>query len=309
MWFNNVCVFRLSDALKLDAEDLAKGLEPYAFKPCLSQDMSSAGWFPPLAREDAELVHAINHCLLVCLQTEEKVLPTAVIKEQLAERVIAAEEREQRSVRRAEKERLRDELMLDLLPRAFVRHRLSYAYFDLSKHWLVVNGASPKGIGEITEGLRKALGSLPITPLDTQDAPAAVMTDWLHKRQTPSEITLADECELRDSEGVVRCKGQDLLSEEIKVHLDAGKQVTRLALEWDERLGMVLSDDLILRRLKMLDGLDKELDADDSDDPIAAFDARFVLLSSELRRCLGRFLELFGGESLENAYRAAHQDN
>ena len=299
MWFNNVCVFRFDVTLKLAADDLIQRLEPHAFKPCLSQEMSSAGWFPPLAREDAERVHAINNCLLVCLQTEEKVLPSAVIKEQLAARVATVEEREQRSVRRNEKERLRDELMLDLLPRAFVRHRLSYAYFDLSKRWLVVNSASPKGIGEITENLRKALGSLPITPLDTEEAPAAIMTDWLHKRQTPSEIVLADECELRDSEGVVRCKGQDLLSEEIKVHLDAGKQVTRLALEWDDRLGMVVCDDLILRRLKMLDVLDKELEADDSDDPIATFDARFVLLSSELRRCLGRFLELFGGERPE----------
>jgi len=207
-----------------------------------------------------------------------------------------AEQREQRSMRRAEKERLRDELMLELLPRAFVRHRLSYAYFDLSQHWLVVNSASPKGIGEVTEALRKALGSLPLTPLSSEEAPAAVMTEWLHQRQTPSDIVLADECELRDSEGVVRCKGQDLLSEEIKVHLDAGKQVTRLALEWNERLSMVLSDDLILRRLKMLDVLEKELDADAADDPVAAFDAGFVLLSSELRRCLQRLLELFGGE-------------
>ena len=295
MWFNNVCLFQVADDIKIVSQDLADRLEQSAFQPCLSQDMSSAGWIPPLGRVGADLVYGINDCILVCLQTEEKVLPSVVVKELLVEQVAIVEEREQRGVRRAEKERMRDELMLDLLPRAFVRHRLSYAYFDLHKQWLVVNSASPKGIGKVTEGLRKALGSLPITPLGSQNAPAAIMTDWLHKHQTPSDIVLADECELRDSDGVVRCKGQDLYSEEIKVHLDAGKQITRLALVWDERLAMVVSDDLILRRLKRLDVLEKELDADSGDDPIAAFDASFVLMSSELRRFVGRLLEAFGG--------------
>jgi recombination associated protein RdgC len=297
MWFNNICVFRVADGFEISAEALAERLEPYAFKHCLSQEMSSAGWFAPLGQMGgAELVYSANNCILVCLQTEEKVLPAAVVKELLAEKVLLLEASEQRTLRRAEKERLRDELMLELLPRAFVRHRLSYGYFDWSKRWLVINSASPKAVAEVTEGLRKALGSLPLTPLNSEDAPAAIMTEWLHKQQTPSDIVLSDECELRDSDSIVRCKGQDLLSDEIKVHLDAGKQVTRLALEWDERLGMILSDDLILRRLKMLDVLDKELDADAADDPVAAFDASFVVLSSELRRCLGRLLELLGGE-------------
>ena len=297
MWFNNVCVFQVAEDFQITPQDLANRLEQNAFTPCLSQDMSSAGWVPPLGRIGAELTHSINDCVLVCLQTEEKVLPGAVVKELLAEQVDSIEEREQRKLRRAEKERLRDELMLDLLPRAFVRHRQSYAYFDLHKNWLVINSASPKGIGEVTEGLRKALGSLPITPLDSQNSPAAVMTEWLHKRQLPSAITLADECELRDNDGVVRCKGQDLLGEEIKVHLDAGKQVTRLALEWDDRLALVVSDDLIFRRLKMLDVLEKELDVEGLDDPVAAFDAGFVLLSSELRRCVGRLIEVLNEAS------------
>lgn len=292
MWFNNVCVFQVAEDFQVTPQDLSDRLQQNAFTACLSQDMSSAGWVPPLGRLGGELTHSISDCVLVCLQTEEKVLPAAVVKELLTEQVAMVEEREQRSLRRAEKERLRDELMLDLLPRAFVRHRQSYAYFDLQKNWLVLNSASPKGIGEVTEGLRKVLGSLPVTPLDSPNSPAAVMTEWLHKGQLPSDIALADECELRDNDGVVRCKGQDLLGEEIKVHLDAGKQVTRLALEWDERLALVLSEDLMLRRLKMLDVLEKELDVEGLDDPVAAFDASFVLLSSELRRCVSRLLEV-----------------
>lgn len=304
MWFNNICVFQIDEQFPLEAAQLTEKLAERSFKPCLSQDMSSAGWYAPLAQvlpqtevsTPAELIYTANHCHLVCLQTEEKILPAQVIKEYLAERVNVLEGREQRRLRRAEKEQLADELIMELLPRAFVRHRLSYAYVDTQHNWLVINSASAKGITEITENLRKTVGSLPISPLTSTAAPAVIMTQWLQHQQLPGDWQLADECELRDNESVIRCKGQDLLSEEIKVHLDAGKQVTRLALQWDDRLSMLLCDDLILRRFKMLDVLEQELAGDATDDPSAAFDARFTLLNSQLPRCLSRLLEIFEDE-------------
>ena len=58
------------------------------------------------------------------------------------------------------------------------------------------------------------------------------MTAWLAHRNLPDDFVLGEECELREpgeDGGVVRCRGVDLLSEEVETHLNAGKQVARLA--------------------------------------------------------------------------------
>ena len=297
MWFKNLTLFRLQESFAWSAETLAEQLAQNAFRHCLSQEILSDGWVPPLGRKSTQLVHAVNGCLLFCLQVEEKVLPAAVVKELLTDKVLDIEERELRTVRKREKDRLRDELMLELLPRAFTRSRRTYAYVDLKDHWLVIDNVSPKGIEEVTEQLRETLGSLPITPPHVQQAPASVMTQWLTQHNTlPNAIELADECELRDGTGIIRCKGQDLTSPEIQTHLQAGKQVTRLALTWQERLGFMLSEDLLVRRLRFLDLIQEQLGDVQTETDEELFDAQFALMTGELRAFLPQLLGLFGGE-------------
>ncbi|MGV8287284.1 recombination-associated protein RdgC, partial [Pseudomonas aeruginosa] len=65
------------------------------------------------------------------------------------------------------------------------------------------------------------------------------------------DFHVLDECELRDTHedgGVVRCKRQDLTSEEIQLHLTAGKLVTQLSLAWSDKLSFVLDDKLAVKR-------------------------------------------------------------
>lgn len=297
MWFRNLTVYKLREALPpaLSGEALAKPLKAAAFRPCLSQEASSRGWVAPLALAGESLVHPLDGCQLVCLQTEEKILPAVVVGDVVGERIEAIEAREQRPVRRSEKQRLRDEVLLELLPRAFSRRRLSYAYFDPTGPWLIIDGASAKAIGELTERLRRCLGSLPIEPWAVPESPAAVMSGWLRAQTLPAGFELTDECELRDVEGVVRCRGQDLLSDEIRTHLEAGKQVTRLGLIWQQRLGFVLGEDLGIRRLKFLDLVQEQLETVDTDDAAVLFDAEFSLMIGELRQLLPELQAVFGG--------------
>jgi len=250
-WFKNLTVFRFTDPCTLDPDSLAVALSRSRFRACGSQELVTRGWVPPLGGEDGALAHAAGGFWLVCLQTEEKVLPAEVIGDALEARVREIEDREARKVRRKEKEILRDEVLLDLLPRAFTRRKRLYAYLDPRGGWLVVNGTPGKAVDDFTSLLRKAAGSLPIAPLRTASVPASVLTGWLGG--APADWQVGDECELRDAGeegGIVRCKGQDLGGDEIRTHLAAGKQVTRLAVEWQERLSCVLGDDHAVRRLR-----------------------------------------------------------
>lgn len=299
MWFKNLSLFRLVEPLPLTVEDLATQLEQRAFQPCPSHQPSTAGWTPPLGRKAHDQVHAVAGRWLVCLRTEEKVLPPIVVNQALAERIALIEDEQRRPVRRREKLDLRDQLIQELLPRALTRSRLSYAYLDLATGWLVVDSASPRGVEEITGTLRETLGSLPIAPPKVKQSTTAVMTSWLVEGAAPTGFVLGDICELREigeTGGIVRCRGQDLTGDEIRAHLDADKQVTRLGLLWNERLAFVLDEALIVRRLQFLDVVRESLLETATDSPEAVFDAEFALMTGELALLLPRLLELFGGE-------------
>ncbi|MFZ4789305.1 MAG: recombination-associated protein RdgC [Candidatus Competibacteraceae bacterium] len=299
MWFRNLTLFRLVEPLPLDAEALAARLEQRVFQPCPSHQPSSVGWTAPLGRKARDLIHATAGRWLLCLRIEEKVLPAIVINQELAEQVAVIEDDQRRSVRRREKQELREQLVHELLPRALTRSRRSYAYLDTAGGWLVVDSASPRVVEELTETLRKTLDSLPIAPPRIKQSPAMVMTGWLVAGQAPADLAFGDVCELQEggeNGGVVRCRGQDLTGDEIRAHLDAGKQVTRMGLIWNARVAFVLDEMLVIRRLQFLDVVHESL-RDGADSAAALFDAEFALMTGELALLLPRLLELFGEEA------------
>ena len=300
MWFKNLTLLRLVEPFPHTAEALAARLEPYAFQPCPSHLPCTAGWTPPLGRKAVDLLHGIEGRLLLCLRTEEKVLPAMVVNQALAEHIAVIEDQQGRRVRRREKQDLRDQLVQDLLPRALTRGRLGYAYLDPAAGWLVVDSASPRGVEEITGMLRKTLDSLPVAPPRVAWSPTAIMTAWVAEGEAPAEFALGDVCVLREggeAGGIVHCRGQDLTSAEIRGHLQAGKQITRLGLSWDGRVGFVLDETLVVRRLQFLDVVRESLRETTATSPEAVFDAEFALMTGELAILLPRLLELFGGEA------------
>ncbi len=298
MWFKNLTCFRFMEPVTWHAEAFADTLSQTAFVPCTSLALSSAGWVPPLGASATDLVHAVNGCWLFCLQKEEKILPATVIREAVAQRVAEIEAQEFRTVRRGEKENIREDIVQELLPRAFTHYRRHYAYIDVSGRWLIIDSAARKSVEELTDLLRRGLGSLPIVPLRVAKGPSLVMTSWLASNQLASDFSLTDECELRDEGeegGVVRCKGQDLSGEEIRVHLQAGKQVTRLGLSWNGYISFLLTEELGLRRLRFLNVVTEQLP--DSEAAEQVFDAQFVLMTGVVREFLPRLLTVFGGEA------------
>jgi recombination associated protein RdgC len=299
MWFKSLTLFRLIEPFSLSFERLAEQLEHRAFQLCLSHQPSAAGWVPPLGRKALDLVHVVAGRSLLCLRTDEKVLPANVLNQLAAERAAEIEDRERRLVRGKEKRELRERLLEELLPRALTRSRRGYAYLDPAAGWLVVDSASPRAVEEITGFLRGSLGDLPVAPPKVRLSPAAVMTAWLAEGRAPADFGFGDSCELREpgeAGGVVRCRGQDLAGDEIRAHLAAGKQVVRLGLVWNDRVALVLDEGLIVRRLQFLDVVRESL-PDSSDDSAAAFDAEYALMTGELALLLPRLLELFGGEA------------
>jgi recombination associated protein RdgC len=283
----------------LTPEELEWRLEDRRFRPCGRAEPVSVGWFPPTGREDSPLTQVIGPFVLVCVQKEEKILPSSVVNETLAERAAEIEARDGRKVGKREKTELRDTIIHELLPRAFSHSRRTYAYVDRQGGWLVVDSASGKKTDELTSLLRTSVGELPIVFPATVEKPAVVMTRWLANDAAPSDIVIDHECELRAAEedgGIVRCRRQDLTVPEVQNHLAVGKEASKLALSWADRLSFTLDDRLNVRRLRFLDIVQEKASDIGATDAMARFDADFSIMTLELAEFLPRLLELFGGE-------------
>jgi recombination associated protein RdgC len=299
MWFRNLRIYRLTQPFVVSPEELHAALEPHAFRPCGGLEAFRIGWESPLGSEGAALVHAAGGRLMLCVRREDKVLPAAVIRERLEERVAEIRAREGHPPGRRAKAALRDELVQDLLPRAFARSVRIYAYIDPRNGWILVDSGTARRAEEVLTLLRESLGSLPVRPLEARESQAAVMTGWLLGQADPAPFALGDECELRDpsSEGAVaRCRRQELDAEEIRAHLEAGKQVRRLAVSWNDRLTCRLDEDLSVKRLRFSDVLLEEA-AEVGEDAAVRFDADFALMALELEHFIPSLLDAFGGEA------------
>ncbi|MFB0955166.1 MAG: recombination-associated protein RdgC, partial [Aeromonadaceae bacterium] len=253
MWFKNLQLYRFTRPFELDADALEKLLEGMAFTPCGSQDISKFGWTTPLGKGTAALVHEAAGQLLLCARKEEKMLPSSVVKEMLDEKVEALEAEQGRGLKKKEKEALKEEILMTLLPRAFTRHSQTFLWINPADGYVAVDAGSVKKADDVLALLRKSIGSLPVVPLALKNPPEITMTEWLNGTTPPAGFTLGDEVELRSAlehGGIIRAKEQDLLSEEMKAHLLADKLVTKLALEWADTVSFVLGDDLSIKRLK-----------------------------------------------------------
>ncbi|GGA66008.1 recombination-associated protein RdgC [Neiella marina] len=301
MWFKNLIFYRFTKPFELSDEKFEQALSEFAFHPCGSQDISQYGWTSPFGQHHDALLHVANDCFWVTARKEEKIIPAAVVKEEVEEKASQIADAEQRKVSNKEKQQLKDEVITTLLPRAFSRFASTSAFIDKKEGLLVVDAASHNKAEELLALLRKSLGTLPVLPVEVMQAPAYVMTQWLENGTCPAPFTITDEAELSeigDDGAVVRFKRQALDGDEIKVHLEAGKQVVKLSLMLDERAELIVQDDLTIKRLKFTELVTDENDEVGDEDPLARLDADFSLMCGEIRVLIKALLNAMGGELL-----------
>ena len=285
MFFRNLTLFRFPTSTKFD--DLESGLNECQLKPVGPLELSSRGFISPFGRDADAMSHSQGDATWLAVGGEDKILPGSVVNDMLDKKLAEIEAKEGRRPGGKTRKRIKDELITDLLPRAFVKPSRTDALIDLGHGVVAVDTSSRKNGENVVSEIRRALGSFPALPLNAEVAPRSVLTGWVAGEPLPEGLSLGDECELRDpidQGAVVKVQRMELQSDEITKHLESGKQVTRLALNLDDHVSFVLGEDLIVRKFKLLDGAVDELESTERDDLRAELDARFVLMAGEFRR-------------------------
>jgi recombination associated protein RdgC len=96
---------------------------------------------------------------------------------------------------------------------------------------------------------------------------------------------------------VIRCKNQNLSSDEILNHLKTGMHVSKLALSWNERVEFVLDEKMAVKRLRFSDLVQEKADEAEVDDVAGQFDVDFTIMTSELSQFVTALMSAMGGET------------
>ncbi|MDD2929382.1 MAG: recombination-associated protein RdgC [Sideroxydans sp.] len=295
MWFKNLIVYRLNK-WDVTPEQLEEKLSQHALQPCSGLELQRAGWIPPKEGEPT-FVHTLGKQMLICLGAEKKLLPASVINTICKARAVEMEEQQGYKPGRKQMKQLKEAVTDELLPRAFAVRRRTCAWIDTAAGLLVLDAANLAKADELVELLVKSVDGIAFMPLKTEVSPTTAMTAWLAGEELPSVLTVDRDCELRASgeeKATVRYVRHSLEAEEIAKHITSGKEVTKLAMTWYDRISFVLHENGQIKRLQALDLLKEQADNDAQDD---AFDADFALMSGELKKLLPAIVDALGGES------------
>ena len=223
------------------------------------------------------------------------------MREEVEERCDEIEEREGRKLRRQERITIKEQVIEELLPRAFVRSKKVDLWWDTRRDLLCVNAGSRKAAEEVLDLLRETLGSLKVTPLATQELPVRAMTRWLSEPDSrPAWLILGDQAQLRSKgdDASFTARQADLEGDEVRSMVEAGRQATKIAITLEGQAALVLQDDFTFKSLRFDDALIEEANnAEDDDDAIIRLETDFVLMADALAHIIEQMLAALGGEA------------
>ena len=294
MWYKNAIIYLLPDGWQLEA-GFAEKLEQAAFTPCMGLDWFSEGFAPPTPFS-SDFVFTAQNSNRVCLKHEEKVLPSATVRDVVHEKVAKIQEAEARNVGRKEKQELKEQITDDLLPRALTQSRRTEAIFDTERGFLLVNEASDKRAEQMLIKLREALGGLKVAMPHTRESPASLMTEWLLQGHAEGDFELGYNVLLQGVGNVVpkvKISKKDLTHPEVIQHAKNGMKVVELELEWREQISFTLTQNFALKRIRFLDVLQEE--AEQGDDAASLTFASQIIMVEALGEMINELVNLLGG--------------
>jgi recombination associated protein RdgC len=279
-------------------EDLEAVLEQTRYVPCGATDEISVGWVPARGEDHAAMVENIGGHLILKLAVERKAVPASAVKAETEKRVKQIEnERGSRPGRKEIKE-IKEDVYLQMLPRAFSKRATHYIWIDPTNRTVVVGAGGYKAadlvVNQIVEACAAANAVIPIAPISTNTSPSSAMSQWLSSQTAPFGFSVDRDLELKsfdEDKATIRYAHHNLELDEIVEHIKEGKVPTQLALTWGSHVSFMLTSEMLLKKIELLEVVTEVIGDDDN-----GFDSDVALTTGELVKLIPDLLAALDDE-------------
>ena len=275
MYFKNAIAFPFRGEISLD--ELEEKLLTRRFASCGSHDAESYGWTPA---HDGRLVYPVGFIWMIALKVQRKLLPGAVIRQHVEKLAAKIEEEQGHKPGRAQRKELKEQALLELLPKAFVRDAVTYAYIDPNAKLLVIDASTVNKSDDVVSMLIQCGVDIGLRKMRFGISPSAFMSSVL-LGGAGEEWALGKDCDLKEADQGGELHYRHLNFEGVEDHLAAGKVPVKLALVYEERVSVVLTQAGHLKKIKVLD-----VAAEDAGGAEDAFDGEAAVNAAEITRVI-----------------------
>lgn len=289
MWFRNLTLYSFASLPGIDA--LNAGLAGQRYAPCTDLQKESSG-FAPWHGDSAAFVFSVDQHLMLSLCVEKKVLPAAVVRDELAARVEQVEQQQGFKVGKRQKKEIREDVTDALLAQAFSVRRTVRGWLNLRTNLLAIDTASQPTAELFVRHLIRAIETdIGLRHLSTARTAVEAMTQWVAD-EPPADFTIDDDTTFAGNNGcAVKYSKVSVEQADVTRQIESGKLVTRLAMTHAARVSFVLAKGVVLRRIVPVGTL-KDLAQPNPGQPCPA---DFLIMSAALADVTAALIDSLGG--------------
>lgn len=291
--FKNAVCYLVTPGFRLDPEMLAR----YPARPCSANEGRTVGFAVPCDHSTAELAHHVAGYTLICLESEDRLLPGSVVAEEVELRAIALEKQQGYKPGRKQMKEIKERVIEELLPKAFTQKRRTLGVF--AGQYFIVDTSSPARAEMMIEALRHALDALPLSLIQTRKPITGEMIQWL-LGSTPWGLTVDDFVELEKAEPgkpTIAYNRTTLDESDMRRRIQDSYVPRKIGVTLGDRLSFKVDDSLHLKQLVALELMqaDKRHQDATAKDMAESFDADITIMVGELVSTYNFLINDLGG--------------
>lgn len=261
------------------------------FAPTASTQAMSIGFVPPRAEQGA-MVESVAGQLVLAVQVETRTVPAPVVDKHMRAWCERIERETGRKPGKKQRRELKEQAVQELMPHAFPKTSRTLVWIDPITGLLAIDSSSTAKT-DLVLGLLASALEITLAPINMQIAPAAMMATWLGSQQGLGQFDIGNECEFQALDGektAVRYTNANLEDVNVRHHVYTGKAIKSVGLEWQGKVSFTLTDQMVLRKIALLDV--SAASAPDGD----GFDADVAIFTGTMREVLADLIVALGGE-------------